>query len=140
MGVGLPTRAPDRLPYSPHAAHVGVHHKTTQNHGQQFIIQDDPRSEVANPVSGDLAMFLYLERSGIGGHCQQLLLPHSLRATIAAIALAAITTHTDSKGRVARGINAPPQAKALNGSICCHGAGHSHAPGMIGQTTAPSAR
>ena len=74
--------------------------------------------------------------------CQQLLSPHSLPAVVAAIALAAVTTRTDSKNRVARRVKASAQAKPLNRSIRCHGAGHSHhnRSGMIGQMTAPSAR
>ena len=42
--------------------------------------------------------------------CPQLLLPHSLPATVAAIALAAVTTSTDGEKRVARRIKAPPHA------------------------------
>ena len=57
--------------------------------------------------------------------CPQLLLPYSLPAAVAAIALASITTRTDSEKRIARGIKAPPNAKALSRSICCHAAGHS---------------
>ena len=74
--------------------------------------------------------------------CQQLLSPHSLPAVVAAIALAAVTTPTDSKKRIACGVKASAQAKTLNRPIRCHGAGHSHhnTPGMIGPTTAPSAR
>jgi hypothetical protein len=49
-----------------------------------------------------------------------LLLAHSLPAAIAAIALAAVTTPTDVEKRVARRVNAPPHAKAFDGSICCH--------------------
>ena len=55
----------------------------------------------------------------------QLLLPHSLPAAIAAIALASITTRTDSEERVARRVKASPHAKALNRPICCHGIVHS---------------
>jgi hypothetical protein len=54
-----------------------------------------------------------------------LLLPHSLPAAIAAIALASITTRTDSEKRVARGVKASPHAKALHRPICCHGTAHS---------------
>jgi hypothetical protein len=57
--------------------------------------------------------------------CPQLLLPHSLPAAIAAIALASITTRTDSEKRVARGVEASPHAKALHRPICCHGTDHS---------------
>lgn len=55
--------------------------------------------------------------------CRQLLLPYSLPAVVAAIALPPITTRTDREKRVVRGVNA--DAKALGRSICCHGAGHS---------------
>jgi hypothetical protein len=70
-----------------------------------------------------------------------LLLPYSLPAAVAAIALASITTRTDGEKAAARGVKTPPHAKALSGSICCHSAGHSphNTPGMIGQMTAPSA-
>jgi predicted ATPase with chaperone activity len=69
--------------------------------------------------------------------CPQLLPPHSLPAAIAAIALASITTRTESEKRVARGVKAPPHAKALNRPICCHGTAHSqhNTPAMTGQTT-----
>jgi hypothetical protein len=49
-----------------------------------------------------------------------LLLAHSLPATIAAIALAAVTTRTDVEKRVARWVNAPPHAKAFDRPIRCH--------------------
>jgi hypothetical protein len=52
--------------------------------------------------------------------CPHLLLAHSLPAAIAAIALAAVTTRTDVEKRVARRVNAPPHAKAFDGSIRCH--------------------
>ena len=52
--------------------------------------------------------------------CPQLLLPHSLPAAVAAIALAPITTRTDSEKRVARWVRAPPPAKALGRLIRCH--------------------
>jgi hypothetical protein len=52
--------------------------------------------------------------------CPQLLLTHSLPADVAAIALASITTRTDSEKRVARWVKAPPHAKALSTLICCH--------------------
>jgi hypothetical protein len=70
-----------------------------------------------------------------------LLLPYSLPAAVAAIALASITTRTDGEKRAAGGVKTLPHAKALSRSICCHGAGHSphNTPGMIGQMTAPSA-
>ena len=55
----------------------------------------------------------------------QLLLPYSLPAAVAAIALAAITARADSEQRVARGVEASPHAKALIRSICCHRASHS---------------
>jgi hypothetical protein len=54
-----------------------------------------------------------------------LLLPHSLPAAIAAVALTSITTHTDGEKRVACGVKAPPQAKALGSSICWYDTGHS---------------
>jgi hypothetical protein len=68
-----------------------------------------------------------------------LLLPHSPPAPVAAIALAAITTRTDSENPAARGINASSHAKALNRPICCHGTVHSqhNTPRMIGLMTAP---
>jgi hypothetical protein len=47
-------------------------------------------------------------------------LTHSLPACVAAIALASITTRTDSEERVARRVKAPLHAKALSRSICCH--------------------
>ena len=52
--------------------------------------------------------------------CPYLLLAHSLPAAIAAIPLAAVTTRTDVEKRVARRVNAPPHAKAFDGSICRH--------------------
>jgi hypothetical protein len=55
----------------------------------------------------------------------QLLLPYSRPAAVAAIALASITTGTDSEKHVAGGINAPPHAETLSRSVCCHGVGHS---------------
>ena len=69
--------------------------------------------------------------------CPHLQLPHSLPAAITAIALASITTRTDSEKRVARGVKASPPAKALNRPICCHGTAHSqhNTPAMTGQTT-----
>jgi hypothetical protein len=75
-----------------------------------------------------LAVILPVCRGGLvsAASCEQLLLAHSLPATVATIALAAVTIRTDSEKRVARGIKAPPQAKALSRSICCHGTGHSH--------------
>ena len=74
--------------------------------------------------------------------CPQLLLPHSPPAAVAAIALAPITTCTESEKRVARGVKASPHAKALDRPICCHGTVHSqpNTPGMIGLMSAPSAR
>ena len=74
--------------------------------------------------------------------CPQLLLPHSLPAAVAAIALAPITTRTDTEKRVARGVKTPPLAKAFNRSICCRPHRHLHhnTPGMIGPMTAPSIR
>jgi hypothetical protein len=91
-----------------------------------------------------LAVVLPARLGGLvsAARCQQLLSPHSLPAVVAAIALAAVTTRTDSKNRVARRVKASAQAKPLNRSIRCHGAAHSHhnTSGMIGQMTAPSAR
>ncbi len=52
--------------------------------------------------------------------CPQLLLAHSLPAAVAAIALAPITTRTDSEKLVARGVTTAPLAKAFSRSICCH--------------------
>jgi hypothetical protein len=49
----------------------------------------------------------------------QLLLPHSLPAIVAAIALAAIATRTDVEKRVACWIKASPYAKAFGRLICC---------------------
>ena len=68
--------------------------------------------------------------------CPQLLLPHSLPAAIAAIALASITTRTDSEKRVARGVKASPHAKALKRPICCRATAHPqhNTPAMTGQT------
>ena len=68
--------------------------------------------------------------------CLQLLLSHSLPATVTAIALAAITTHTDGEKRVARGVKASPHAKALERPICCHATAHPqhNTPAMKGQT------
>jgi len=68
-----------------------------------------------------------------------LLLSHSLPATVTAIALAAITTRTDSEKRVARWVKAPPQAKAFGRLICCHHLNRI-CQQLIGQMTAPSAR
>ena len=69
--------------------------------------------------------------------CPLLLLPHSLPAAVAAIALASITTRADREKRVARGVNASPHAKALHRPICCHSTAHSqhNTPEMIGQMT-----
>ena len=71
--------------------------------------------------------------------CPHLLLPHSLPATVTAIALAAITARTNGEKRVARWVKAPPHAKAFCRLICCH---HLHriCHQMIGRMTAPSAR
>jgi hypothetical protein len=58
--------------------------------------------------------------------CPQLLLPHSLPTGLAAIALATVTTRTDSKERVTSGVKAPAHAKtfyALTGFHCFR---HSH--------------
>jgi hypothetical protein len=52
--------------------------------------------------------------------CPHLLLSHSLPATVTAIALAAITTHTNGEKRVARWVKATPHAKAVSRLICCH--------------------
>ena len=57
--------------------------------------------------------------------CPLLLLPHSLPAAVAAIALASITTRADSEERVARGVKASPHAKALHRPICCRSTAHS---------------
>jgi hypothetical protein len=51
--------------------------------------------------------------------CPQLLLPHSLPASVAAIALAAIATGTDTEERVACWIKAPPYPQAFDTLICC---------------------
>ena len=74
-----------------------------------------------------LAVLVLACRGGLvsAARCPQLLLPHSLPATLAAIALAAITARTDSEQRVALGVEASPHAKALGRSICCHRASHS---------------
>src|SRR5258706_3059735 len=58
--------------------------------------------------------------------CPQLLLPHSLPAAIAAIALASITTRPESEERVARPVKASPHTKALNRPRCCHCNYHTH--------------
>jgi len=58
--------------------------------------------------------------------CPQLLLPHSLPTGLAAIALAAVTTRTDSKKSVASGIKAPAHAKTFCASIGFHCFRHSH--------------
>ena len=67
--------------------------------------------------------------------CPLLLLPHSLPAAVAAIALASITTRADTEKLVARGVKASPHAKALHRPICCRSTAHSqhNTPGMIGQ-------
>jgi hypothetical protein len=66
----------------------------------------------------------------------QLLLPHSLPAAIAAIALASITARTESEQRVACGVKASPHAKALKRPINCHAIAHAkhNTPAMTGQT------
>jgi hypothetical protein len=55
----------------------------------------------------------------------QLLLPHSLPAAVTAIALASIATRTHREKRVASGVNASPNAKALNSPLCWHSTVHS---------------
>ena len=91
-----------------------------------------------------LVVIVPASRGGLvpAARCPQLLLPHSLPAGMAAIALASITTLTDSEKRVARGVKASPHAKALNRPICCHGTIHSqhNTPGMIGLMIAHSKR
>jgi hypothetical protein len=74
-----------------------------------------------------LAVIVSACRGGLisAARCPQLLLPHSPPAAVAAIALAPITTRTDSEKPVARGINTSPYAKAPNRPICCHGTVHS---------------
>jgi hypothetical protein len=57
--------------------------------------------------------------------CPQLLLPHSLPTGLAAIALAAVTTRTDTKKSVASGIKAPAHAKTFFASIGFHCFRHS---------------
>ena len=88
-----------------------------------------------------LAVILLAYRRGLvsTARCPHLLLSHSLPATVAAIALAAIATRTDGENHVARWVTAPPYAKAFNRLICCH---HLHriCQQTIGQMTAPSAR
>ena len=71
-----------------------------------------------------LAVILPACRGGLVSvaRCPQLLLPYSLPAAVAAIALASITTRTDGEKPAARGVKTPPHAKALSGSICCHSA------------------
>jgi hypothetical protein len=87
-----------------------------------------------------LAVILLTCRRGLvsASRCPQLLLPHSLPATVAAIALASITTRTDGEKRVARWVKAPADAKAFGRLICGH---HLRiCQQRIGQMTAPSAR
>jgi hypothetical protein len=99
----------------------------------------------ASPV-GLLALAVIVPtcRRGLisAARCPQLLLACSLPAAVTAIALASITTRTDSEKRVAGGVTTPPLAKSFDRSICCDRHRHSHhnTPGMIGQMTAPSAR
>jgi hypothetical protein len=69
-----------------------------------------------------LAVIFLAYRRGLvsTARCPHLLLSHSLPATAAAIALAAITTRTDGEKRVAGWVKAPPHAKAFVRLICCH--------------------
>ena len=64
-----------------------------------------------------LAVFLPSCRRGLvsAARCPQLLLPYPLSAAVTAIALAPITTRTDSEERVACRVDAPPPAEAFNG-------------------------
>ena len=75
-----------------------------------------------------LAMILPACLRGLvsAARCPQLLLPHSLSTGLAAIALAAVTTRTDSKERVASGVKAPAHAKTLCAPIGFHCFRHSH--------------
>ena len=69
-----------------------------------------------------LAMVLPAHLRGLvsAARCPQLLLPHSLPTGLAAIALAAVTTSTDSKKSVASGIKAPAHSKTFCASIGFH--------------------
>ena len=88
-----------------------------------------------------LAVILLAYRRGLvsAARCPQLLLTHSLPATVAAITLAPITTRTDGEKRIARRVKAPPHAKTFGRPICCHHLNRI-CQQMIGQMTAPSAR
>ena len=75
-----------------------------------------------------LAMILPACLRGLvsAARCPQLLLTHSLPTGLAAIALAAVTTRTDSKERVASGVKAPAHAKTFFASIGFHCLRRSH--------------
>jgi len=68
------------------------------------------------------AVILLAYRRGLvsAARCPHLLLSHSPPATVAAIALAAITTRIDGEKRVARWVKASPHAKTFGSLICCH--------------------